>query len=270
MRTANGAFDLQVLVDGAEAYEFVHNGETYIEGRRDREYTLRVHNNTGGRLLAVLSVDGLSVMDGRPASTTRGGYVLDPYRCTDIRGWRLNDREVARFFFGSLPQAYAAQMGQPRNIGVIGASVFSEHVPAPVRYFPPPASASRAPAAPTYDGTPSPAAPRPQDAFPTLGAPPPTAAPPPPSMAPPQQQAPSPASAGIGTGFGARTQDAIRHVSFARSSEPPQVLVLRYDDAAGLRARGIDLERAASLQRVDQANPFPADRGAPPPPGWRG
>ncbi|HZU75501.1 MAG TPA: hypothetical protein VFA70_01985, partial [Dehalococcoidia bacterium] len=84
-------------------------------------------------------------------------------------------------------------------------------------------------------------------------------------------EAPSHAvSHGIGTGFGARSGHQVVEARFEREEAPAAVLVLRYDDAAGLQARGIQVLRYNDADRVARANPFPADRGAPPPPGWRG
>ncbi|MBO0780125.1 MAG: hypothetical protein J2P37_14975, partial [Ktedonobacteraceae bacterium] len=99
----------------------------------------------------------------------------------------------------------------------------------------------------------------------------PYGAPPAPGSAPPPA-APSavPRSPGVGTGFGRRMDHRVTNVSFQRDESTRQLLVLRYDTAANLEARGITLLRT-SEDRVMQANPFPGnDNGCPPPPGWSG
>jgi hypothetical protein len=74
-----------------------------------------------------MSVDGLSIMDGKSAKANGRGYVLElGEQSFDIPGWRLNDEEVAAFVFAAVPDAYASQMGKPTNMGVIGATFFYE------------------------------------------------------------------------------------------------------------------------------------------------
>jgi hypothetical protein len=118
--------DLQVRVHGKAVREFQHDGKIYIEGRKGSEFTLRFRNKTGKRLLAVPSVDGLSVMDGENASFNSGGYILDPYEFMDVPGWRLDDESVAKFIFHKKGKSYAAKKGKPRNVGVIGVAAFLE------------------------------------------------------------------------------------------------------------------------------------------------
>ena len=63
LRNSTGAYELQVLVGGAPAQTFGHNGETYVLGSHGDRYTLRVQNHSGQRIEAVVSVDGRDVVD---------------------------------------------------------------------------------------------------------------------------------------------------------------------------------------------------------------
>lgn len=105
-----------------------HAGLRHIAGEPGHEYEIRVRNRTGGRLLAVTSVDGVDVLSGRTASFDQGGYVLEPRGRLSVDGWRKNMDEVAAFYFTSLPDSYAARTGRPDNVGVIGIALFREQV----------------------------------------------------------------------------------------------------------------------------------------------
>src|SRR5690606_41541862 len=85
---------------------------------------------SAGRVLAVLSVDGVNAISGETAATAQTGYVLDVWQSTEIKGWRKNLDEIAQFNFTALPNSYAAQTGRPANVGVIGVAVFTERAPA--------------------------------------------------------------------------------------------------------------------------------------------
>jgi hypothetical protein len=245
MLTENRQFDLQVLVDGRPLEEYSYQGEIFIEGIIGSNFTLRIGKTLPyRRALAVISVDGLSIMDGKLAKADGGGYVIDSSKDhIEIPGWRLNDKEVASFFFSSLPEAYAAQMGKPTNIGVIGAKFFYEKLPEEYgARLPPP----MLPPQPAWEGAPrSPAA--------VPGAPP--------------AQNRVPLAPGVGTGFGSRQTHNIQTVSFERDHTTMQTLVLRYDTAENLEARGIILHERGD--RVMKADPFPGDSNCTPPPGWK-
>src|SRR2546427_3371029 len=103
-----------------------HQGRRYVVGKPGNEYTIRVRNGGSGRVLAVMSVDGVNVITGDTASPQQSGYVLAPYESADIAGWRKSMARTAAFYFTSLPDSYAARTGRPDNVGVIGVAVFGE------------------------------------------------------------------------------------------------------------------------------------------------
>ena len=125
---------LSVLVHQRSVKEYLHEGEIWIEGKKDSEYVIKVHNNSPDRVLAVLGVDGVSVMDGKPASFTGPGYIISPWGQLDVPGWRLDNSSVAKFKFGSPQESYATSKGQENSVGVIGCAIFKELTA--VQYFP--------------------------------------------------------------------------------------------------------------------------------------
>src|SRR5215471_14171644 len=105
-----------------------HQGRRYVVGRPGNEYAIRVRNTGGGRMLAVMSVDGVNVISGDTASPSQSGYVLAPGETADIAGWRKSMSRTAAFYFTALPDSYAARTGRPENVGVIGVALFRERV----------------------------------------------------------------------------------------------------------------------------------------------
>lgn len=295
MRDTKGIVEFTLLIEenGALAVtpEYFHRDTMYVEGRRGQRYALRVRNLTGGRVEVVPTVDGLDVQSGKDAAFDLRGLVINAHGSYDFTGFRLSQSEVATFRFGGVEQSYAAQIGKPRNIGVIGLAVFEELAPPPPPPFVQPPPSYGAPPGPTgsRDGMgappPAPAAfgppprmsppmPAPPPAF--GGAPPPAPpgyGPPPPAPgapAPSGYGAPAPAAPkGLGTTFGERREARVSSTTFERATPKPAcVLAIRYEDRDGLRALGIDLD---GLAQREAANPFPAESGfAKPPPGWRG
>src|SRR5215470_13454747 len=65
-----------------------YGGRRYVVGKPGNEYSIRVRNSSGGRVLAVMSVDGVNVITGETASTNQSGYVFAPGENADIAGWR--------------------------------------------------------------------------------------------------------------------------------------------------------------------------------------
>ena len=45
-----------------------HRGRQYVVGQPGNEYAIRIRNTTGGRVLAVVSVDGVNVVTGETAA----------------------------------------------------------------------------------------------------------------------------------------------------------------------------------------------------------
>jgi hypothetical protein len=235
------------------------HGRPVIAGRPGARYAVRLVNNSGARVLAVVAIDGVNVVSGETASVGQRGYVLEPWQRTEITGWRKSDDEVAAFEFTSLADSYAARTGRPDDVGVIGVAVFREAPllevsnAAPVS---PPLPYGRLDARPLSKAAPA------ADAGATAAAP------------PPAQEArrgrdsgvetadaaraqPRSAPERLGTGHGARESSVVRATTFQRAStQPEQRIEIRYDSLDNLVAAGI-----VPPPRVATTAPhsFPAD-----------
>jgi hypothetical protein len=92
----------------------------FVVGEEGRRYSIVVRNRSDFRLEIVLSVDGLDVIDGRPASFRKRGYIVNPNRKLVVEGFRQSTEAVA-FRFGPARESYAAEKyHNTRNVGVIG------------------------------------------------------------------------------------------------------------------------------------------------------
>jgi hypothetical protein len=274
MAMADG-IQLTILVKGRPITEYAHQGLTFVEGRAGSEYEIEVRNHTWQRVEAVLSVDGLSVIDGKPAGNQSQGYLIESRGVIRIPGWMLNAATVAKFAFSATEQSYTSESGgDTKNNGVIGAMVFREKVsyPYPVYTF-----NSTTGTAPNYLGgiTTSgsmDARPRGITSSGSMAdtaiastimqncAQQSTA-----SVATPQ--ADTFVQQSLGTAFGESSGFATRTVSFERGVMLTTLLCY-YDNAKGLRARGIQMPRR-SKPKPKQPQAFPLTH-CQPPQGWKG
>ncbi|MCX5748300.1 MAG: hypothetical protein NT062_38095 [Proteobacteria bacterium] len=125
--TGDGALGI-ALVDeaGRTLPGFQAQGRTLVMGEDGARYRLVVRNGTSARFEIVASVDGLDVLDGKPADPDRRGYILEPHGVLVVEGFRTSDAEVAAFRFGKVADSYAAQSSGDRNVGVVGVAIFPE------------------------------------------------------------------------------------------------------------------------------------------------
>jgi hypothetical protein len=101
-------------------------GRTLIMGEDGERYRIIVRNATTARFEIVASVDGLDVIDGKPADPNRRGYIVDPHDTLVIDGFRTSDANVAAFRFGRVADSYAANTSGDRNVGIVGLAIFAE------------------------------------------------------------------------------------------------------------------------------------------------
>jgi hypothetical protein len=271
---------------------FAKDGRTFLLGEPGLRYNIRVRNPTGQRVEAVVSVDGRDAMSGQPGDyVNQRGYVIPAYGSLLVEGFRRSLEEVAAFRFTSPQDSYSSRMGSPQNVGVIGVAFFPERVrpPAPVirqpRPLPRPAplpydSYSDGRGSRDFEGDysarPAPA----KRSAPTAGSPAPASE----GRAEPGERSRAQAKGAhrddlglresgsvnnLGTQFGESHESVVSSVFFERASasHPALLSTLRYDDAEGLSARGIDVS-AYRYGRVYQDDPqaFPVSRFAEPPP----
>lgn len=236
-----------------------HGGKMYISGNPGDRYAVRVVNRTSGRLLTVISVDGVNVVSGDTASYEQTGYVFSPWQSYEITGWRKSQNQVAAFYFTSLPDSYAARTDRPQNVGAIGVAVFREWTrPRPVMPAPSPLeNQSGAPGATMKKES------RPDLADRAAGAPSSATSP----SAPAAQEAVGLARRmqdKLGTGHGERERSDVSFTQFRRASrQPDEILTIYYDRHENLVARGI----IPSTPRFVEPRPFPGVRFVPDPRG---
>ncbi len=261
-------FDRQ---DGATLAVYEREGRRYIVGTPGHEYSLRIRNLSGERILAVTSVDGVNVVSGETASPDQSGYVVEGGGTVEIAGWRKSMERTAAFYFTDLGDSYAARTGRPGNVGIIGVAVFRER-PRPIAYKPQwrdriassDAATARSQAAPAasseaaspYAGNgaasgagerqPAPMAQRPEAAKDEL------------ADARAGERAAKTMAAPLGTGHGRNESSYATRVAFERASPSPnQTISVQYDRRETLAALGI----------VPTPSPYYARRSPQPFPG---
>jgi hypothetical protein len=244
--------------NGAVLDTYYHDGEYWVAGRPGARYAIEIRNCTGGRVLAVTSVDGVNVLSGATAGWDQAGYVFDPWEEYEITGWRKSNEQVAAFTFTAAADSYAERTGRPANVGVIGVALFLERerraVYSPPRaveqpYAGPPVSAPAAAAARAQGGSPinSPAASSPLVA---------------------NESTVSAPETKLGTGHGEREYSYVTDTEFRRMQpEPNEIIRIRYDSFENLVAMGV-IPR--SRPTWPTPNPFPDSQRrefVPDPPG---
>ena len=121
---------LKVALKNAEGRvmpSYQTRGRRVYIGETGQRYSVSIKNTTNRRLETVVSVDGLDVMDGRTASHGKRGYIIEPGRTLDIKGFRKDMDSVASFRLTSVDDSYANRRhGDTRNVGVVGVAVFHE------------------------------------------------------------------------------------------------------------------------------------------------
>jgi hypothetical protein len=129
--------DVEVLVDGVPVSRYLHDGTTYVEAVKGKEYAIRITNPTGARVAVALSVDGLNTIDARHTSARSANkWVLGPYESAVISGWQTGAGQARRFFFTTEGHSYGAWLGNTENFGIISAAFFRERFPVVVRPMP--------------------------------------------------------------------------------------------------------------------------------------
>ena len=290
-------YDVQVIRESGETLPtFAQRDRFYVQGNANERYIILITNPTGNRVEAVVSVDGLDVVDGEAGDLHKRGYVVPPYGETRIEGFRTSHEDVATFRFSSVDNSYAGKKGVARNVGVIAVALFEEQAaPEPQIIVGEESGAGgfRAP----YDyeddvASKDSASPRDRPAPP----------PPPPvkkkAMAPSESRAGAPAApagavgrartldvnadegdgyeapattataprterSGLGTEYGEQRYSAASFTKFVRAADRPIAIAeLRYNDTAGLMALGIPvtpLPDEGEIMTRETADPFPGD-----------
>ncbi len=124
---ARGMVTVRLIDDNGTPLPTMFSGNrNFVMGENGQAYSIELQNRTGNRFEAVVTVDGLDVIDGRTGSVSKRGYLLQPFATVTIDGFRRSMNEVAAFRFGSVRNSYAGKKGDDRNVGVIGVAFFEE------------------------------------------------------------------------------------------------------------------------------------------------
>lgn len=132
MSLLGGKIDFTVAADYGNLPLYRDRGNYYVSGQAGQAYRLVYRNNTNDTYEIVATVDGLNVLDGRTASRSGQGYVLNPNDDLVIEGFRKSQDAVASFIFSRPNAAYAANTdaGSINNTGVIGTAIYELYDPA--------------------------------------------------------------------------------------------------------------------------------------------
>jgi len=260
---------VSITVNGrTTATEYKSGDNTFIEGRAGSEFEIEVRNHTPNRVMAIISVDGLSVINGNAASPDSPGYVIAGFGSIKIPGWKLNGQSAAKFTFSGKRDSYSQlSSGTSHNCGVIGVMVWSEKpavipqfslndtLPSPWGGAIPKGPIMRNGASNTFNDV-------------TLNGY--TSSVNSAQLSTDNGLTRAVAQAAtlnnLGTGFGKPTDFQTVSTMFEKN-QVLETLVMYYDDARGLKARGIEVtrERSRSLETPD---PFPG-MSCTPPKNWR-
>ncbi len=235
---AGSLVDVNVIdrSNGQRLPVYRHGGRAYVAGAPGNRYAVELYNKSSGRLLTVLSVDGVNAVSGQTAATSQSGYVLGPGQLAEIGGWRKSLDDVAAFYFTSVADSYAGRTDRPQNVGVIGVAVYREATPAPAVAAPPVAAAplergrlgaaaNEAPAAEAKEATRDQATMRKSESR-------------------------------LGTGHGERISSPTQSTEFRRAGESPaEFVTIYYDSRANLIAQGIIPRSRPTSPALP--NPFP-------------
>ncbi|HVK83850.1 MAG TPA: hypothetical protein VM513_07070 [Kofleriaceae bacterium] len=311
-------YDVQILRESGEtAPTYALKDRFYVQGSAGERYIVRVSNPTARRIEAVVTVDGLDVVDGEPGDLRKRGYVVPPYGEVRIEGFRTSQDDVATFRFSSVANSYAGKKGKARNVGVIAVALFEEQaqpeqqqiiVQPPGDGFRPPydydddidvdvnvninrrrdiVGKAEAKGSGSKRMAPSATAPAAPPPAPTGGAARPTRSLDESAAADPgitnggeaapvvqrryeQQQR---ERLGLGTEFGEQRYSAASFTKFVRApGRPVAIAELRYNDAAGLMALGINvgpMPDEGEIMTRETADPFPGDQRFAAPPSFQ-
>jgi hypothetical protein len=198
-------------------------GHAWVAGVPGHKYSVSISNRTPGRVLTVLSVDGVNAVSGETALaeqlSSQSGYVLSPREHADIAGWRKSQAEIASFNFTALDDAYASRTGRPDQVGVVGVAVFREREQAPVAIAPAAPIASSADEALAASAA-APAATGANTAN--------------------EKMRDRAGAARLGTGHGERESSWVAYTAFERrTAQPEEIIAIHYDRKENLIAMGI-------------------------------
>ena len=132
VRHQTGGVD--ILVNGVPQRHYAHEGRSYVEALKAKEYAIRMRNPYPVRVAVALSVDGLNTIDARHTTAADARkWVIQPFQTVTISGWQVNSAEARRFEFTTEARSYGQALGHTANLGTISAVFFKERAPVNAR-----------------------------------------------------------------------------------------------------------------------------------------
>lgn len=127
MKTDNIVVSVEAT-DGRAMRSYTHEGKTFVESHQDRVYQIRIKNKTSCRIKAVISVDSLNIVSGKPATNDpkETGYILGAHEEQIFKGYRVDNNTVAEFKFVKREKSYATEQGSGAGNGVIAVRAYEE------------------------------------------------------------------------------------------------------------------------------------------------
>lgn len=121
---------VRILVnDKPIAFHYDKDGQSWIEAKEGSKYVIEINNTSNKRILCIASVDGINVINGKPAEVKPdNGYVVGPYQSIKIDGWRISNEAVKEFLFTfNKEKSYSVKLGEGKaNLGIIGVALYEE------------------------------------------------------------------------------------------------------------------------------------------------
>jgi hypothetical protein len=242
---------------GESLVVYEKNGQRFVVGTPGHEYSIRIRNQTQGRILAVTSIDGVNVITGDTASPSQSGYVIAVGDDVDISGWRRSLSQTSAFYFTELGDSYAARTGRPRDVGVIGVALFEERRPIAVEQSLRDIAGQRE--ADRQRAELLSARPQSEARLESFNGPPEARG----DAERSTQGSATTFASKLGTGFGRDETSYAWQAQFERATRlPVQTIAIRYDRRENLAAMGV-LPAPRYAQRTP--DPFPSLRFVPPP-----
>lgn len=119
-------FSVEVKLGGKTLREYIHNEGIFICGPKGESFSISLRNKSARRTMAVISVDGLCIIDGLEMLDQGLGYIIEPGQESNIDSWRFNTIQCPQFHFGYKPPGFETMMDRAGNLGVIEIAFFYE------------------------------------------------------------------------------------------------------------------------------------------------
>lgn len=227
---------VNMVVGGRTVRKINHQGRSYLPVEEGEVFQIEIQNNRSERVVAIVSVDGLSVMNGKPAGHNDPGYVIDAYSTVTIDGYRKGSEKVREFVVTPGGESYSAKRtGSERNNGVIGVVIKPEkgvRKTRPIRKIKTPVKPWDMPS--SYGDSPY--------TYSTIQA----------KGMNSRSMNLTELESSVGTGMGDYVDSHVKEVHFNADESRKSMIVLYYDTPNSLRRRGVPIDR-----HVDGPNPFP-------------